>query len=63
MSFTLLPTPVVDPESGDEFTHQCEDCGSSLGLEYFGSWIEDSGEFGDDRWVIECFGCGHIVES
>lgn len=63
MSFTLLSSPVVDSESGDEFTHKCEDCGRSKGLEYFGTWIEDSGEFGDDRWIIECFECGHVVES
>lgn len=62
MSFKELTTPVTD-ENGEEYTHKCGDCGEKRGQEYFGCWLEDDGEFGDDRWIIECFSCGHIAES
>jgi hypothetical protein len=60
MSFKKLKEPVYD-KNLQEYTHKCNDCGRSMGAEYFGSWILPSGEFGDDRWVVECFACGHTA--
>jgi len=66
MSFKELTNPVYDA-NGEEYTHKCNDCGESRGQEYFGVWIEregeNAGEFGDDRWVIECFNCGTTEEA
>lgn len=63
MSFKELTKPVTDAE-GEEYTHKCLECDSKRGQEYFGCWIEEeTGEFGDDRWVIECFHCGHTAEA
>lgn len=63
MSFKKLATPVTD-SNGEEYTHKCVECDAKRGQEYFGCWIdEDSGEFTDDRWVIECFSCGHTAKA
>lgn len=63
MAFTVLDTPVYD-SNGEEYTHKCGDCGKARGQEYFGCWIEeDSGEFGEDRFIVECFSCGNVEEG
>ena len=66
MSFTELDFPAVD-KNGEEYTHKCNSCGKPRAYEYFGVWIdregENAGEFGDDRWVIECFACGQTEEA
>ena len=63
MSFKKLATPAYDA-NGEEYTHKCGTCTMSRAYEYFGVWIEEeTGEFGDDRWVIECFNCGTTEEA
>lgn len=62
MSFTELDFPVTD-KNGEEYTHKCGNCSKPRAYEYFGCWIEEDGEFGDDRWVIECFACGTTEEA
>jgi hypothetical protein len=59
--FTELSEPVEDEVSGDECGWQCKGCDSPA-FEYYGAWIEKSGEFGDDRDVVECTGCGTTAE-
>jgi len=63
MSFKKLANPVYDANN-EEYTHKCTLCDSPRAYEYFGCWIEEeTGEFGDDRFVIECFNCGHTAEA
>jgi hypothetical protein len=59
--FTKLDEPREEPKLGDwcEWIHNSCD---SLAFDYVGCWVEDDGEFGDDRWVVECTGCGECGE-
>jgi hypothetical protein len=58
--FTELAEPEVE-DNGDECGWRHDIC-DSLAFEYFGAWIEESGEFGDDRWVVECMACSETAE-
>ena len=52
---------MIEDEDGNECDWRCNYC-DSAGFSYHGVWIEDSGEFGDDRWQVECTGCGATAE-
>ena len=59
--FTELAVPEQEDTYGDECGWRCDYC-NELAFEYHGAWIEDSGEFGDDRLQVECTGCGETAE-
>lgn len=59
--FTELAEPEEEDTYGDECGWRCNYC-DELAFEYHGVWIEDSGEFGDDRLQVECTGCGATAE-
>lgn len=59
--FTELAEPEYEDNYGDECQWRCNYC-DELAFEYHGAWIERDGEFGDDRWQVECTGCGTTAE-
>lgn len=59
--FTELAEPEEEPNYGDECGWRHDSC-DGLAFEYYGCWIEDDGEFGDDRLLVECTGCGATAE-
>lgn len=59
--FVFLEDEIIEDADGNPCDWQCLDC-DGASFEYEGAWIEDSGEFGDDRWQVECTGCGTTAE-
>lgn len=60
--FTELAEPEFEENYGDECQWRCNMC-DELAFELFGCWInEETGEFVDDRWQVECTQCGFTAE-